>query len=224
MTTTIRGTDNTAASPALTGTDTTTGIFFPSTGAMAFSTAGTEDMRIDSAGNVGIGTSSPTVKLDVQTSADASINVQSTGTIQSAFVRIVGRQSSVNEEWNIVSTGAGLGSPALRFVRGTWTNTPSASIDSSGIFSCNLTQSAAASGYVKLPSGIIIQWGTANASTGGTTSNFPIAFPNSAWSMVAVNNNQTNPPAPSTLILSLSQFRLTVLAGGPNCYFIAIGN
>jgi hypothetical protein len=55
MPTIINGTDNTAATPALTGTDTDTGVFFPAANTMAFSTGGTERVRVDSAGNVGIG-------------------------------------------------------------------------------------------------------------------------------------------------------------------------
>ena len=50
MPTIINGTDNTAATPALTGTDTDTGVFFPAANTMAFSTGGTEQVRVDSAG------------------------------------------------------------------------------------------------------------------------------------------------------------------------------
>ncbi|MCM0043412.1 MAG: hypothetical protein NBV65_02145 [Burkholderiaceae bacterium] len=99
-----------------------------------------------------------------------------------------------------------------------------ATIDADGIFSALATESKNANGYVRLPSGIYIQWGTAGANTSGVTSNFPIAFPNVCWSLVAVNNNQTNPPAPTCSVLSASQFRLTVFAGGPTCFFFAIGS
>jgi len=57
--------DGTAATPAIRGTDTNTGIFFPAADTIAFSEGGTEAMRIDSDGDVGIGTTSPAVKLDV---------------------------------------------------------------------------------------------------------------------------------------------------------------
>jgi len=54
------------------------------------------------------------------------------------------------------------------------------------------TTSNAAAGYVKLPSGIIIQWGR-TAQTGGSngsgaylTSSYPIAFPNACWQISGV--------------------------------------
>jgi hypothetical protein len=56
----------TAALPAITTTgDTNTGIFFPAADTIAFSEGGAEAMRIDSAGQVGIGTTSPTKPIDV---------------------------------------------------------------------------------------------------------------------------------------------------------------
>jgi hypothetical protein len=57
--------DGSAATPAIRGTDANTGIFFPAADTIAFSEGGVESMRIDSSGNVGIGTSSPTQRLTV---------------------------------------------------------------------------------------------------------------------------------------------------------------
>jgi len=69
----------TVALPAITTTgDTNTGIFFPAADTIAFTEGGAEAMRINSSGQVGIGTSSPTAKIDARltgTSSGAVINV-----------------------------------------------------------------------------------------------------------------------------------------------------
>jgi hypothetical protein len=56
----------TVSAPAITTAgDTNTGIFFPAADTIAFTEGGTEVIRINSSGNVGIGTVSPTEKLQV---------------------------------------------------------------------------------------------------------------------------------------------------------------
>jgi hypothetical protein len=70
MTITVNGAASfaagTAAAPSIARAgDLNTGIFFPAADTIAFAEGGVEAMRINSAGDVGIGTSSPGVKLDV---------------------------------------------------------------------------------------------------------------------------------------------------------------
>jgi hypothetical protein len=50
--------DGSAATPAIRGTDTNTGIFFPAADTIAFSEGGAEAMRIDSSGNLALGNTS----------------------------------------------------------------------------------------------------------------------------------------------------------------------
>jgi hypothetical protein len=55
-----------AGSPSIYSTgDSNTGVFFPAADTIAFSEGGTEAMRIDSSGNVGVGTTSIAAKLHV---------------------------------------------------------------------------------------------------------------------------------------------------------------
>ena len=64
-TTGLSGVDGSAGTPAIQGSDTNTGVFYPAADTVAVSTGGSERLRVDSSGNVGIGTSSPAGKLDV---------------------------------------------------------------------------------------------------------------------------------------------------------------
>lgn len=67
---TVEFADGSASTPSITNDgDTNTGIFFPAADTIAFSEGGVESMRIDSSGNVGIGTSSPEAILTVSKSS-----------------------------------------------------------------------------------------------------------------------------------------------------------
>jgi len=57
--------DGSASTPAIRGTDTNTGIFFPAADTIAFAEGGAEVARFDSSGNLGVGTSSPAYRLDI---------------------------------------------------------------------------------------------------------------------------------------------------------------
>jgi hypothetical protein len=63
----------TVSAPSITTSgDTNTGIYFPAADTIAFTEGGVESMRIDSSGNVGIGTSSPSNPLTVRTAGTST--------------------------------------------------------------------------------------------------------------------------------------------------------
>jgi hypothetical protein len=56
--------------------DTNTAIRFPAADTVTIETSGAERLRVDSSGNVGVGTSSPAYALDVQDTGDATIRLK----------------------------------------------------------------------------------------------------------------------------------------------------
>lgn len=86
----ISGTDGSAGTPAVQGTDTNTGMFFPAADTIAFAEGGTEVIRIDSSGNVGIGTTSPANRLTIATAGYGDFGVRDTSVGQSAYLGIGG--------------------------------------------------------------------------------------------------------------------------------------
>lgn len=79
--------DGAEATPSITNTgDTNTGIYFPAADTIGVSTVGSERMRIDSAGNVGIGTTSITQaysgynQVNINGSNGATLQFQKSGT------------------------------------------------------------------------------------------------------------------------------------------------
>ncbi len=76
--------DGSASTPSLRGTDADSGVFFPAADTVAIATGGTERVRTDSSGNVGIGTSSPATQLHLSSATPPVIRLQ-TATTSSAY-------------------------------------------------------------------------------------------------------------------------------------------
>jgi hypothetical protein len=84
--------------------------------------------------------------------------------------------------------------------------------------------SLSTNGYVKLPGGIIIQWGQYSLTASGTYVNFPIAFPAACASFVAMSNAASTPSLNNVIVsqFTATQFALWATAGG-NTSWVAIG-
>jgi hypothetical protein len=106
-TTGISGNNGSASTPAVQGEDTNTGIFFPAADTVAVATAGVQRVRVDSSGNVGIGTSSPTsigtsvTTLDIEGSLGGAVRFERTGATASE-----GYLGAFSGEFRLASIGA----------------------------------------------------------------------------------------------------------------------
>jgi len=89
--------DGTAATPAIRGTDANTGIFF-GTDIIGFSEGGVEAMRIDSAGNVGVGTATPNSRMSV---AVSSTSTSVLGTYANIPL-LLQNTSSTDNNWTVI--------------------------------------------------------------------------------------------------------------------------
>jgi hypothetical protein len=104
----IAGVDGSAGTPSVQGADTNTGMFFPAADTIAFAEGGVEVMRIDSSGNVGIGTTSPTVygtyrTLEVRGAGGGLLQI-GTGATTAAYLYQDGTNSGFNNIANGVMT------------------------------------------------------------------------------------------------------------------------
>jgi len=88
-------------------------------------------------------------------------------------------------------------------------------------YSSSFSSSLTASGYQKLPSGMIIQWGQVTATITPTTYSFPIAFPTGCQGISCGSNAAASNIAIAPI--STSQYSVTAQSGTPGGRWIAIG-
>jgi hypothetical protein len=103
--------DGSASTPAIRGTDTNTGIFFPAADTIAFAEGGAEVARFNSSGNLGIGITTPNTELHVQgaPTTDGSIVFNEQLTATTAFNALPQSGTMVSLKYNTGGDYAGLG-------------------------------------------------------------------------------------------------------------------
>jgi len=88
------------------------------------------------------------------------------------------------------------------------------------------TQSLTGNGWVKLPNGLILQWGQnlASSGTNGATYSFPVAFPNAGLCIIPGGTvGAGSDAATGADMTSLSQFRIFRRSASATIYWYAIG-
>ena len=107
-------------------------------------------------------------------------------------------------------------------VSGTWRlRGGTAALKYAAVFAAGLT----ANGYQKLPSGLILQWGSVDISTSAKVVTFPIAFP-ALCSAVTLSMSATGVPTSQFCSITTknnSSFTVVANAGNPACFWHAIG-
>ena len=122
-----------AAAPSITTTgDTNTGIYFPAADTIAFTEGGVEAARFDSSGNLGIGTTSPAGKLDIQSASGSGNTVLMRGGTYTNIsfatgIRFLQPASTLNANRQFRFT-SGDGSLTLQGIDGSGTDTSDTSL------------------------------------------------------------------------------------------------
>jgi hypothetical protein len=126
-----------AASPAESNTtNSNTGVYFPTSTTLGFSTAGTNAVYIDASQNVGIGQSSPAVKLDV----NGATNFGGTSGVRCGVgTAFVGGQAEVYSQGAVP---LGIGTASTQVLRFYTNSTLAATIDTSGNLLLGTTNSS----------------------------------------------------------------------------------
>jgi hypothetical protein len=181
-TTGVAGVDGTAATPAIQGNDTNTGIFFPAADTIAFAEGGAEVARFDSNGRLGVGVASPTQKLDVSGLVQSQNNAGSNDSIVGAY-NFYNTNPSASANPNRASIVAGRENSAwgayLQFNTSTGTSAVSEvmRLDSTGNLLAGLTSFTGTPGVITVQ-GVIAQKYAIRCQVTETGSNGQISFQN----------------------------------------------
>lgn len=84
------------------------------------------------------------------------------------------------------------------------------------------TPSVAANGYTFLPGGLLLQWGSVNATAVGADFTFPIAFPTAVYS-VTLGGRSAGVQSFVMTAPALNKVKVLCTAGPQVCYVMAIG-
>ena len=137
----------TALLPAITTTgDLNTGVFFPAADTIAFTEGGAEAMRIDSSGNVGIGNSSPTSRLDLVRN-DSNLLLSLSRNSGADNASIIFKTNAAND---VLLDGGG----STQYLRVLTAGSERMRIDSSGNLLVGITSARANAGDVQVSKGI----------------------------------------------------------------------
>jgi hypothetical protein len=178
--------DGTAATPAIRGTDTNTGIFFPAADTIAFSEGGTEVARFDANGRLGIGTTSPAFNFQcVNTAGNSFISAVSSNSTTAGILLGDTDSATVGRvEYNNTDNAM------LLFTSGS----EQARITSAGLLQFNSGYGSVATAFGVRAwvtfngSGSVAIQGSGNISSivdngpGNYTVNFTTAMPDNTWS------------------------------------------
>jgi hypothetical protein len=232
--------DGSAATPAIRGTDTNTGIFFPAADTIAFSEGGTEVARFDSAGNLLVGSTS------TFGSGAYGVRVSNTSTNGFGAVSIQGNRTALNEtvglfqvfntstEVTRVSSfvGANATSGVLSFqTASSGTLAEQARIDSFGNLFFNSGYGSAAAAYgcrawVNFNgTGTVAIRGSGNVSsitdngTGDYTVNFATAMPDANYSVGAQGARTDSNTENSYYAFLAARSTLSEIINVNNCRF-----
>jgi hypothetical protein len=206
------------------GTAPVAGFYLPTTNNLAFTTASTERMRIDSAGNVGIGTSSPTRTLDVSAASATVFLTSSTGTNRAYYAALntgggvyLGRENSVGTSFNTTAYASVVWSEGAYPLVFATNNTEKMRIDSSGNLYINTTQAAVGGSKLIVNSGIntsstqVIEIQQATNGTNKAAAAFGVAIGNGGQATNAADLTISTASGGS-----LAE-RMRILSGGEVC-------